>query len=485
MTTSFRSETVWYEKKASRPFSLELGTFVETMEYRDLPDYVIHETKRVVFDSVACALGGTTCDKGRISIEVARKIGEARDSSIIGTSHRVSCASAAFAHGELISALDFDSFEIPQGHIPPCCVPPPLSVAESTGASGRDLILATALALEVECRIHRALTPRVEVLDAGAGKTRVAFGESQYVFGGAAGAGKLLGLDGERIAHALSIAVHFCPVPVGRKFQVTKSPLAMTKYGESGWPAMGSVVAALLASSGYVGDLWAFDGEFGFWRMYSYGDWEPHKALEQLGQSWVFPGLAFKPYPCHRTINGPLDAFTFLIEQHNLRPEEIDLVRVFGNPKVMNQYRKDHIGTHVAAQFHVPHNVACAAFRLKPGPDWQRRDVINDEKIAAFRDKVITEGLPGWEDRVKDDPKKRWGGAVEVTARGKIYREDRLYARGTALPELEMSEEEMKEKFRNCAEGILTRENTEMAINYLSGLDEADDVRDIMNLLKP
>lgn len=458
-----------------------MGEFAAGKAYEDLPEAVVRETRRIIFDCIICAVAGTACDKGKISIAVARQMGGSNEASIIGTPYKVSCTSAAFAHGEQISALDFDSFEIPQGHIPPCLIPPPLSLAESTGASGKDLILATALAMEIESRIHFALVPRTDVLDSGAGMTRLAFGESQYIFGGAAGAAKILGLDKEMIAHALSIAVHFCPVPVGRKFQVTESPAAMTKYGESGWPAMGGVAAAMLAQGGYVGDLTAFDGKFGFWRMYSYGGWEPEKALDRLGQEWIFQGIGFKPYPCHRTINGPLDAFTAIINRYDLRPEEIERVRVFGNPKVMNQYRKEEIETQVAAQFNVPHNIACAAFRLKPGPTWQAWDTLKNEEIIRFRKKILSEEIGDWEERVSDDPRKRWGGAVEVTARGEVFKEDQLYARGTAFTDFELTDGEMEDKFRNSAVGILPDKKIEKAIQYLSDLEQVKNVRDLMS----
>jgi len=254
----------------------------------------------------------------------------------------------------------------------------------------------------------------------------------------------------------------------------------MTKYGESGWPSMGGVTATLLAEMGYAGDLTAFDGEFGFWRMYSYGKWEPDKAIDQLGKKWLFLGIGFKPYPCHRTMHGPLDAFYSIVKKNNIKAEDIECIRVLGNPKVMDQRHSQKIVNHVAAQFNVPYVFSCAAHGIEPGAEWQTWDTLKNEKILEFRKKVIPEGIPDWHKRVGGDPRKLWGGAVEVVTRGKTYKEDRLYAKGTAFTDAEITDEELENKFRSSAKGILSDNKIDRAVKYLSELEMLENVRELM-----
>jgi 2-methylcitrate dehydratase PrpD len=96
------------------------GRFVVGIKFEDLPEDVVYETKRVLLDSIGCAIAGITSDKGKISIQLARRLGGPPESSIIGIGDKVSCSNAAFANGELINALDYDAIY----HIPPFVIPP-------------------------------------------------------------------------------------------------------------------------------------------------------------------------------------------------------------------------------------------------------------------------------------------------------------------------------------------------------------------------
>lgn len=72
-----------------------LADFIVQTKYEDLPNTVVHEAKRVFLDSIGCALAGIATDKGRLSVELAKHLGGPPESSIIGTSERVSCAAGA------------------------------------------------------------------------------------------------------------------------------------------------------------------------------------------------------------------------------------------------------------------------------------------------------------------------------------------------------------------------------------------------------
>ena len=114
----------------------ELAKFAAEIKFEDLPQTVVHEAKRVLLDSIGCALAGIAVDKGKIPVELARRSGGSPESSIIGVGGKVSCSNAAFANGELINALDYDTILVPPGHVTPYVIPAPLAVAESVGASG-------------------------------------------------------------------------------------------------------------------------------------------------------------------------------------------------------------------------------------------------------------------------------------------------------------------------------------------------------------
>lgn len=469
-----------------RDFGRSLAEFIVETKYEDLTSDAVHEAKRVIIDCMACGLAGVESDRGRFAIALSRRLGGFEESSILGTSDKVSSPYAAFTNGELINALDYDALEIPPGHTPPYVVPPALATGESAGVSGRTLILSTAIGHEVATRVDRGLKPRMGQVKGETewqqsrqqAKSYLASGQTHFIFGGAAAAGRLLGLETEKILHALGIAGHFCPIPTNRKFQAFL-PSAMTKYGTTGWVSIAAVTAAMLSEMGYLGDTDLFDGDFGFWRMYAYGEWDPESALEGIGEKWLFPGLGFKPYPCHRAMHGPLDCLLEIIEENEILPGDIDRINAFGNPAVFDSLYKLEVPNHVAAQFNPFYILACAANRVEV-EDWQKHETMGDPAILRFMNKIRLKGLPDLKERMEKDPRSRWSGTVEVIARGKTFRVERMLARGTADSDMALDDDALLDKFRRSALTVLPQAKVEKAIDCMARLEKVENVKTLL-----
>ena len=215
----------------------EIVRFAAETQFDDLPDEVVHETKRTLLDSIGCAIAGLSVEKGKLALKLARRLGGTPESNIIGTGEKVSCCSASFANGELINALDYDAVLLP-GHVSPFVIPAILALAECNETSGRDLIVALALGHEISARVGGALNPIVKMTKEGseAGKCEwpPVFGYSPCVFGGAAGASKILGLNQEKMTYAMGLAGYLAPGQTMAKWY-TSPPAGMTKYLSAGW----------------------------------------------------------------------------------------------------------------------------------------------------------------------------------------------------------------------------------------------------------
>jgi 2-methylcitrate dehydratase PrpD len=459
-----------------RRISDDLVNFLVETEYKNLPSDIIHEAKRSLLDALGCAVAGISTDKGRIAVSVAKKLGGPQESSVIGVGGRVSCANAALANGELINGLDFDAIS----HIPPFAIPPSLAVAESMKASGKDLILSTVLAHEIAKRFTLALSNMLAKLTSEA-KTPDVFGNSnECIFGATAGAGKILDLDAKEMAHALGVAAYFCPLPVCRDWEDT-GPKSMVKYVSAGWVCQASVTAALLAKDGYTGNPHVFDGEYGFWRFYGAERWAPEMVVDDLGSQWRFMEMAYKPYPCCRFFHGQLDAFVNIIEKNNLLPDDIDSVKSYALPFVANTAPYD-IQTQVDVQFSLPFVFAAAAHRVKTGAAWQDWETIRDAKIQAFMKKVTMIVDPKMVETKRKDPRS-WPARVEVTAKGKTYTEETIYAGGTNFTDTRATDEVLVEKFRNNASRLLTEEKISKAIECIFGLEKVENVNTLTSYL--
>jgi len=459
-----------------RKISDDLVDFITKTEFEDLPQDVIHETKRSLLDALGCAVAGMATDKGKIAVSLAKRLGGPQESSIIGVGGRVSCTNAAMANGELINSLDFDAIS----HIHPFAIPPALAMAESMKTSGRDLILSTVLAQEIGKRFIMALSNMLAKLTKEA-KTPDVFGNSnECIFGATTGVAKVLRLSAEKLAHALGIAAYLCPLPVCRDWEDT-TPKSMIKYVSAGWICQTSVTAALLAKEGYTGNPRVFDGEYGFARFYSAERWAPEMIVEGLGDQWHFMEMAYKPYPCCRFFHGQLDAFIKILTTNKLLPEDIEGVKTYALPFVANTAPYD-VQTQVDAQFSLPFVFAAAAHRVKTGAAWQGWETIRDPGIRDFMKKVIMIADPEVMEAKRKDPRS-WPARVEVTAHGKTYIEETIYARGTNFTEFKASDKELVEKFKSNASWFLTEKKIERTIESIFELEKAKDVNEMTSLL--
>ena len=467
----------------------QLVDFVEDLQFTHLPNEVVHEVKRILLDSFGCALAGLDTDKGRISIELAKRFDGKPESTIIGSTGKFPITSAAFANGELINALDMDLVLIPgAGHVSPFVIPASLAIAESNKASGKDLILATAIGHEISTRLGLSLRgiQRYIKEDTG-GHVALAevYGYSFCVLGGTAASSKLVKLSHNEMIHALGIVGVICPVPGMMKWTSTP-PASMAKYALSGWLGQAEITATLLAKMGYTGDTSILDGENGFWRFYGSDRWKPKYLLEKLGKEWRLLGANYKPYPCCRIMHNPLDSFIKIIDENRLWPQDIERVTVLLN--LLSEeplWHNRQINTHIDAQFSVPYVFSVAAHRVKSGADWQAPETMTRADIVNFMDKITFGTHPGFANKMLEDAINMLS-SVEVVATGKTYFEEKAWAKGDPHPELaRMTDDELIQKFKDNAYHILSQDKINNVIKWVFDLEKLADVSDLCECLAP
>ena len=305
-----------------------MADFVTGTGFDDLPPEVIHEMKRVILDSVGCAIIGQTTERGEAAVKLAQRLAGPPESTIFGTNSKVSCTNAAFANGESMNALDYDALSAAAVHDVPILVPAVLAMAESTGSTGKDVLLALALSFEISARLKAAGAQAKMVADK-APRTGLQWsqvlGYSAVTLAAAAGAGRILNLDMQEMANAIGIAGGICPPNIFRKFTDT-SPINMIKYASTGWEAQAGITAALLAETGYTGDTGLFQGDYGYWNYTGMGNLNEEAIiglLEDLGSQWQSYKINYKQYPCCGHISGTMDQFIRIINEHDIKPEEV------------------------------------------------------------------------------------------------------------------------------------------------------------------
>jgi 2-methylcitrate dehydratase PrpD len=452
----------------------QLAQFAADTKWDALPPAIVHETKLLLMDSLGCALGALATEKGKMNLNLAKRYGGPPESSVIGTRDKVSLPTAAMVNGELMFTLDFTA-TVAGGNEPSYVIPAILAMAESAGASGKDLILTTAIGLEISSRIARAVLR--QVIDPKDAQPPLPLklrrtGNAYSNFGAAAGAGRLLKLDNEKMAHALGIAGHLCKVLTHGRYGSAGHRWS-AKYGVPGWQSTGAITAALYAEMGYTGDLTQLDDpENGFWYFAGYQGWRPEKITAELGKTWLYNyRMHYKPYPCCALFHGALDCFYEILEKNNLQPEEIEKVHIFGRVGMDHPlYGNKEIKSIADAEFNPRYFFSAAAYRIPVGVDWVDATTMANPEILRFMDKVTFE-----ENRKPNMPSR-----CDVTAGGKIFTSEKEFSHGTVGTPAAITDDELIEKFRHNASRALGQDKTKRAVQAFLKLEEIENISKLM-----
>lgn len=242
--------------------------YTTSLRYEELPADVVHEVKRLLLDTLACAVGGFHTDLGKIARSGARRArSEHLPAHVLGTRDVSTPELAAFANSCMVRALDFNDM-VPGGH-PSDALGAVLAVADARHASGCELIPAVVATYEVFNALSAAVKDQETGWDQGWAISLAA----------TCGAARLLGLPLEPVAHAVAIAA---TAHVSTR-QTRAGQLSMWKGAAAPYAASEAIRTTLLAAEGMTGPTRAFDGR--------------HGVFEQLTGRFDLPPLGRGPGP--------------------------------------------------------------------------------------------------------------------------------------------------------------------------------------------
>ena len=231
-----------------------LAEFVEETGYRDLPSHVVEATRVFVLDNLASGFVGSVTPWADMVGELARESASQGPCSLFARSWTTSPSYAALVNGTMIGSFETDHAYVQGSCHPSAAVfPAALAIAERDHLDGKSLLMSVALGYEVACRVGMAATRAVEDVAGFHGPG------TNAPFGGAAGAGKALGLDVHRLVNALGIAGSH-----GGGLMEFAQEGAMTKRIHVGRGAQMGLESALLAARGFTGPSTVLEGDRGF-----------------------------------------------------------------------------------------------------------------------------------------------------------------------------------------------------------------------------
>jgi 2-methylcitrate dehydratase PrpD len=360
--------------------ALPLAEHVCGTGYADLPASTVRSARRDILDTFGCMLGGSGSPGIDELCAVIGHWGGRPESRVLLRGIRMPAPQAALLNASMGHALDFDDTLDGGGSIHPgvSVLAAALAAADSLeGISGRDLLLAVALGLDVSCRIAFAST-----LDRGWHRT-AAIG----VFGATAAVGKLTGLSVEQMVHAFGIAYSHA---AGNRQCILDG--ALTKRLQAGQAASAAVFSAVLAKTGFTGARNVFNGRFGFLELYQPNGHDAALLLRDLGTVFCGEALSYKPYPCGRPLHAAIDAALAARSALEIaQPGDIGSVMIEADPAghaeqfggIPAKRRPTQV---VEAQFAEPFLVATALVHGKVGI--AEVDGLGDAGVLALSDRI-------------------------------------------------------------------------------------------------
>jgi 2-methylcitrate dehydratase PrpD len=295
-----------------------VSEFIVNAKYEDIPEDVIALGKKTILDGFGLALAGSASVMAPRIRQYIESLGLAEGkASIIGTRMKVPPRFAALANGISIHADDYDDTGSAL-HVAAPVLPAAFALCESEHRSGKDLMLAFHVGVEVENKIGDAIAPRH---DKDGFHTTGTCGS----FGSAASCARLRGLNAAQTAYALGVAA-------SEAGGIRANFGSMTKPFHAGHAAENGSVAADLASLGWTASDDVLEDPLGFFHAAG-GGFNPGAIVNRLGKPWMFasPGDLIKRFPCGTIQQAVMDEMLRLILQHNIKAAEVERVEVGGN----------------------------------------------------------------------------------------------------------------------------------------------------------
>lgn len=446
--------------------------------FEDIPEAVVAITKKEILDTLGVAVAGFAQPGAKELLEMVSDWGGKAESSIIGSKLKVPAPHAAQVNATMAHTRDYDDVhETAVMHPGLVTIMPALAMAELTGGlSGKELIAAVALGVDMICRLGLATRPGISPIQTGWHFTTL------YGYPTAAlTAGRILKLDEEKMLNAFGIAYHQCS---GNGQCVTDG--ALTKRMGPGFAVRGGMTAALMAAKGITGAKNSLEGEQGLYQVYHQGQYDRDILTHDLGRHFEGINVSLKPYPCCRGIHASIDAALAVATKHRIKATDIkDILIATGeaNHRLLCTpfAAKVRPRNPVDAQFSIPWGIAAALLKGGVTVADYTPDAIANREMLGLTAKIRTEADSTLNSARGVEPAR----VTIAMNNGETF--SAQVDRATGSPAQPMSFEDCIGKFKDCtslAGDWMPERNVEQAIELVATLENVKDIRELIQLFR-
>lgn len=438
-----------------------LAKFIVNHRYADIPQPVRHEAARSLLNWVGCAVGASRHETVERALAALSEFSGPREATVLGRGDRLDVMLAALMNGTTSHTFDFDDTHLktiihPSGPVASAI----LALSERKQLNGKGFLHAFILGVEAECRIGNAVYP--SHYDVGWHITATA-----GVFGAAAAAGRVLGLNEQQMVWALGIAAT-------QSSGLREMFGTMVKPMHPGYAAKNGLLAAFLASKNFTSAEQGIEGRRGFANVLATAR-NYAEITEKLGETWEISLNTYKPFACGIVEHPAIDGCIQLRNEHKLKGEDIESITLKVHPLVLELTGKKTPQTGLEGKFSVYHSSAVAAIHGAAGEAQYSDEVVRDPKVIALRDKVTaTVDETMHEDQVHVTIKLKNGKVLEKIVEHVVG--------SLGKP---MSDADLEAKFRGQCAGILSGPGMEKLIKLCWDVEKLEDVAEVARASVP
>lgn len=445
----------------------------------------IASAKLRFLDTIGISIAGARHPSTLVSLGVARRMGGRPVASIIGHPERTSSPLAGYVNGVAAHALEYDDYTKSVTHVSVCMVPGALALAEELKVPGRGMLEAFVVGFQVESHIAKGLRPYL--LDRGWHPNGIL-----GALGIAAAGARMMGLDQLKTRMAFGLAA-------SQGSGVRKNVGSMGKAFHVGHGVRCGIFALLLAADGFKVDPDIIEGRedgveghdrFGLADTFNgVGNYRLEKMEEGLGTGWELEKntTIVRLHPGSTAPGSAIDGMIDLARRHDLQAGDVEEIRLEVTPQCLAIAPYTTADDSHKARFCLSYDMAVALIDKAAGLAQYTDERVRRPDVQTLMRKVKV--------TVPDDLKHhrgQWGEAGVnwgemrlsiVLKNGQRLATARSHARGWS--EEPASWDDLVEKYRDCAAGILPDAQVDESIAMIAELEKLPDVTELMAALQP
>ena len=448
-----------------KTISRQIAEFAFNLKYEDLPENVVHEVKRYLYDSVGCAYGSYHTRDVNILRDIYKEMAGKDEATVIGFGDKIPAVNATLVNSLMFRALDFnDIYWKEDPSHPSDLIPAALAVGEMMDSSMKEVIVAIVLAYEFEQRLCEFAIPGV--------RERKWHHATLTQFVSPIVAGKLLGLTVGQMVMAIGINGSHnhtigCP---------TAGKLTMMKNTVDPMAVQSGVFAALMAQKGYSGTEAVFEGKEGFMDVFG-PNWDEFKLIGNLGRKFKILECSMKAFPTEALTHTHITCTLKVVRENNIsfdQIEEVVITTIARACDILFDAHKYRPESRETADHSLPYCIAAALVDHQITTDSFSDEKLKDKRIWAVIDKIKGEASEQFENMF---PAKQPSKVVVRTTDGKEYSEYLEYPKGD--PREPMTMDDLEAKFNALSDALLSPQR-QAEIKEIIFACESMQVRDLM-----